>query len=184
MKGKQQQKDAVRAEPGTNAINLLKADHRRVTALFRKYETADGAEQKAAIAREVCNELIMHTALEEQIFYAACREAGVDDSLLDEAQVEHDSAKLLISALLQNQPDSDYYDARMTVLAEYIKHHVGEEEKGGSGIFAKARAAKLDMDALGQCIRQRKEKLMRHQGGWSGDPRGHSEASRRGWQNR
>jgi hypothetical protein len=104
--------------------------------------------------------------LEEEIFYAACREAGVEDSLLDEAQVEHDSAKLLISALLQAQPDGDYYDARMTVLAEYIKHHVGEEEKAGSGIFARARAAKLDMNALGQRLQQRREELMRQaQGG-------------------
>jgi hypothetical protein len=167
MKGKQpQQKDAAKAESGTNAINLLKADHRKVNALFAKYESADGAEEKASIAKQVCNELIVHTTLEEEIFYAACREAGVEDSMLDEAQVEHDSAKLLISALLQNQPDSDYYDARMTVLAEYIKHHVGEEEKAGSGIFARARAAKLDMNALGQRLQQRKEELLRQaQGG-------------------
>ncbi len=145
---------------GTNAIALLKADHRKVNALFRRFKTADSPDEKRQLAREVCTELIMHTRLEEEIFYQACREAGVEDEALDEAQVEHDGAKLLIAGLLHDEPASGFYDARMAVLTEYIKHHVGEEEKPGSGIFARARAAKLDMTALGQRLQERKEELM------------------------
>jgi hypothetical protein len=148
------------SDTSTNAIALLKADHRKVTALFGKFEGAGSSEEKARLAKEICTELIVHTQLEEEIFYAACREGGIEDDLLDEAQVEHDSAKLLIAGLLHNQPDSAFYDARMVVLAEYIKHHVGEEEKPDSGIFARARAAKLDMNALGQRLQKRKAELM------------------------
>jgi hypothetical protein len=143
-----------------NAIALLKADHRNVNSLFRKFKAESSAQEKAQIVRQICTELIVHTRLEEEIFYAACREADVEDGLLDEAQVEHDGAKVLIAELLQEQPDVPYYDAKVSVLAEYIKHHVGEEENAGSGIFAKARAAKLDMNALGQRLQSRKEELM------------------------
>ena len=147
-----------------NAVALLKADHRKVNGLFRQFRSADKAEDKKRLAKEICTELIVHTKLEEEIFYAACREAGVTDSALDEAQVEHDGAKLLIVSLLEHEPESPFYDAQMTVLSEYIKHHVGEEEKPGDGIFAKARAAKLDMNALGQRLQQRKEELMAQAG--------------------
>jgi len=143
-----------------NAIALLKADHRKVNALFRQVKGESSAEKKVQLVREICTELIVHTKLEEEIFYAACREADVEDELLDEAQVEHDGAKILIAELLQEQPDAQYYDAKVSVLSEYIKHHVGEEENPGSGIFAKARAAKLDMNALGQRLQSRKEELM------------------------
>lgn len=143
-----------------NAIALLKADHRKVNALFRQAKAENAAEKKAQLVREICTELIVHTKLEEEIFYAACREADVEDEMLDEAQVEHDGAKILIAELLQEQPDAPFYDAKVTVLSEYIKHHVGEEENPGSGIFAKARAAKLDMNALGQRLQSRKEELM------------------------
>lgn len=148
------------ASTDTNAVNMLKGDHRKVMALFRKFESSGSSEEKSGIVHEICNELIVHTKLEEEIFYAACREANVEDSLLDEAQVEHDGAKLLIADLLAKSPDSPYYDAQVAVLSEYIKHHVGEEEKPSDGIFAKARAAKLDMNALGQRLQQRKEELL------------------------
>jgi len=147
------------AKANTNAIALLKADHRNVMTLFRNFKDKSTAQEKAQLVRQICTELIVHTKLEEEIFYAACREADVEDSMLDEAQVEHDGAKILIAELLQEQPDAPYYDAKVSVLREYIKHHVGEEENAGSGIFAKARAAKLDMNALGQRLQSRKEEL-------------------------
>jgi hypothetical protein len=143
-----------------NAVALLKADHRKVNTLFRQAMAENSAEKKAQLVREICTELIVHTKLEEEIFYAACREANVEDEMLDEAQVEHDGAKILIAELLQEQPDAPFYDAKVSVLSEYIKHHVGEEENPGSGIFARARAAKLDMNALGQRLQSRKEELM------------------------
>jgi hypothetical protein len=166
MNAKQDSSRSVQAQSAqagqdkASAIALLKADHRKVNTLFRQFKGENAAEKKAQLVREICTELIVHTKLEEEIFYAACREAQVEDDLLDEAQVEHDGAKILIAELLQEQPDSQYYDAKVSVLGEYIKHHVGEEENPGSGIFAKARAAKLDMNALGQRLQSRKEELM------------------------
>lgn len=167
MKSQQKSASASASTPPSsarmNALALLKADHRKVNALFGKYKSAGSAEEKSSLARQVCTELIVHTRLEEEIFYPACREAGVEDAALDEAQVEHDSAKVLMAGLLHNQPDSPFYDARMAVLTEYIKHHVAEEEKPG-GIFARARAARLDMNALGLRLQERKEELMARAG--------------------
>ena len=163
MKAKQKTASAQEAstpDSNANAITLLKADHRKVLGLFRQFKSAGDSGEKSRLARQICTELIVHTKIEEEIFYPACRAAATDEHPLDEAQVEHDSAKVLIAGLLRNQPDSPFYDARMAVLSEYIRHHVGEEEKPGSGIFARARAAKLDMTALGQRLQERKEELM------------------------
>ncbi|MBV9549064.1 MAG: hemerythrin domain-containing protein [Alphaproteobacteria bacterium] len=140
-----------------DAISLLKADHRKVEELFEKYESA--RSRKADIARQICMELTIHTMLEEEIFYPACREAGVESDMMDEANVEHDGAKLLIAELENGAPDDEFYDAKVEVLSEEIKHHVKEEEKRG-GIFTGARQAELDLDALGEKLMARKEELM------------------------
>jgi len=140
-----------------DAIALLKADHRKVEDLFEKYESARG--KKADIAKQICLELTLHTMLEEEIFYPACRNAGVDSDMMDEANVEHDGAKSLIAELEAGSPDDDFYDAKVKVLSEEIKHHVKEEEKRG-GIFSGARAAEMDLAALGQKLAARKEELM------------------------
>ena len=136
------------------------ADHRKVEGLFRDFERADGDLQKTALARQICGELIIHTMLEEEIFYPACRDAGVEDDAMDEAQVEHDGAKVMITELMEGEPSDDYYDAKMTVLSEYIKHHVKEEEEPKKGIFAKARKAGVDMADTGEQIAKRKSELM------------------------
>src|ERR1700710_2846017 len=140
-----------------DAIALLKADHRKVEDLFEKYETA--RSKKADIARQICMELTIHTMIEEEIFNPACREAGVESDMMDEANVEHDGAKTLIAELENGSPDDEYYDAKVKVLSEEIKHHVKEEEKRG-GIFSGAREADLDLDALGEQLQARKEELM------------------------
>jgi hemerythrin superfamily protein len=140
-----------------DAITLLKADHRKVEGLFEKYESA--RSKKADIARQICMELIVHTMIEEEIFYPACREAGVESDMLDEANVEHDGAKILIAELENGSPEDDYYDAKVKVLSEEIKHHVKEEEKRG-GIFTESRKADLDLDALGEQLAARKKELM------------------------
>jgi len=140
-----------------DAIALLKADHRKVEELFEKYENARG--KKADIARKICMELTIHTMIEEEIFYPACREAGVDSDMMDEANVEHDGAKSLIAELEAGSPDDDFYDAKVKVLSEEIKHHVKEEEKRG-GIFSGAREAELDLAALGEQMAARKEELL------------------------
>ena len=139
-----------------DAIALLKADHRKVEDLFEKYETARG--KKADIARQICLELTIHTMIEEEIFYPACREAGVESDMMDEANVEHDGAKALIAELEKGKPEDEYYDAKVKVLSEEIKHHVKEEEQRG-GIFAQARGEGLDLEALGAQMAARKKEL-------------------------
>lgn len=142
-----------------DAIALLKADHRKVEALFEKFEKAKDAKTKKALATEICTELTVHATIEEEIFYPACKEA-VDDDLRTEAYVEHDGAKVLIAELAGSDPDNEFYDAKMKVLSEDIKHHVKEEEKPGEGFFAQARKGDLDMDELGQRLAARKKELL------------------------
>jgi hypothetical protein len=142
-----------------DAIALLKADHRKVEALFEKFENANGAKAKKALATEICTELSVHATIEEEIFYPACKEA-VDDDLRTEAYVEHDGAKVLIAELAGSEPDNEFYDAKMKVLSEDIKHHVKEEERPGDGFFAQARKGDVDMDALGEQLAARKKELL------------------------
>jgi hypothetical protein len=146
------------AQAGTGAIALLKADHRKVEELFSKFEKATSG--KGEIARQICAELIAHTALEEEIFYPACRRAASDEEPLDEAQVEHDSTKVLIADLLDSSDADRFRDAKVSVLAEQIKHHVGEEEAPGRGIFARAQSAGVDTPELATQLQERKQQLM------------------------
>lgn len=142
-----------------DAVALLKADHRKVEDLFEKYESAKGADRKAALVKEICTELCVHAMIEEEIFYPACK-GKVEEDLLDESYVEHDGAKVLISELISGKPDHEFYDAKVKVLSEEIEHHVEEEEKRGEGLFAQAREAGLDMAALGERMAARKEELL------------------------
>jgi hypothetical protein len=224
-----------------------------VEQLFDQYETAEEGA-KGGLIRQICTELAIHTLIEEEIFYPACRKAANDEEPLDEAQVEHDSAKMLIADLMANGGGDQYRDAKVKVLADQIKHHVGEEEAPATGIFAKARANGVNTDDLGERLKRRKQELQSRSGevrptrpvslrgqfrfstgqtkeepmarqysdydrdergrftsdddrddrgryrasgggqsryrddddgrGWHGDPQGHSEASRRGWEER
>ncbi len=142
-----------------DAIAMLKADHRKVEELFEKFDKARSAKVKKTLADQICMELSIHMMLEEEIFYPACA-AEVEEDLRLEAYVEHDGAKILISELEESNPDEDFYDAKLTVLSEQIKHHVKEEEKPGDGLFAQARKAKMDLEMLGQEMMARKEELM------------------------
>jgi len=142
-----------------DAIALLKADHRSVEALFEKFEAAKGDGAKKKIALQVCLELTVHAQIEEEIFYPAC-DGKVEESDLKEAYVEHDGAKVLIAEIESGGPDDDYYDAKVKVLSEEIEHHVKEEEARMEGIFAQARKAGLDMDALGEQLATRKAELI------------------------
>ena len=143
-----------------DATALLAKDHKDVKALFKRYEKlakaeADGGEREE-LAAQICEMLTVHTTLEEEIFYPAVREAEVDADLLDEAEVEHASAKDLISQIRSMSPDDDLYDAKVSVLGEYVNHHVEEEE---GQMFPKARRAKVDLEGLGEQIKARKEAL-------------------------
>ena len=142
-----------------DAIALLKEDHRKVEDLFEKFEKARDAERKQALALQICSELVIHTMVEEEIFYPACKDQIEDEDLLEESYVEHDGAKVLIAEILDSEPDAEFYAAKVTVLSEMIKHHVKEEEKRSEGLFAQAKEAGLDMAALGQRMMARKEEL-------------------------
>ncbi len=143
-----------------DAIALLKADHRKVEDLFEQFEKAHDKDRKEKLVRQICTELSIHTMIEEEIFYPACAGQVKDDDLLDESYVEHDGAKVLVSELTKSDPDNEFYDAKVTVLSEMIKHHVKEEEKRSEGLFAEAKEAGLDMAALGERLMQRKQELM------------------------
>jgi Hemerythrin HHE cation binding domain len=145
--------------PHLDAIALLKADHRKVEDLFDKFEAARGDGRKQAIAEQICMELTIHTKIEEDVFYPAC-EGAVEEDLLREAYVEHDGAKVLIAEIEAGGPDDKFYEAKVKVLSEEIEHHVEEEEKRVEGMFAQARKAGLDMDALGDQMAAEKEQLI------------------------
>lgn len=146
-----------KTKSATNAIDLLKADHRAVEELFEKYENTRGSATKAKLAQQICLELSIHATIEEEIFYPAVR-GLVEDDMMDEAYVEHDGAKMLIAELMEGDVGDDFYDAKVKVLAEEIKHHVKEEE-GRDGIFSQAKKAGVDMAALGEMLAARKAEL-------------------------
>ncbi len=142
-----------------DAIALLKADHRTVEELFAQYENAKSTAIKQRLAKEICQELIIHALIEEEIFYPAAKPV-VETDLIEEAHVEHDGAKMLIAELLAGSPDDDFYDAKVKVLSEEIKHHVKEEEQR-DGIFAQVKGAGIDLVSLGEALAQRKEDYKR-----------------------
>ena len=152
------------AEQGKqDATQLLTQDHRTVEELFEQFEKASGDGRKEKIARQICTELKVHAMLEEEIFYPALRGKIKDDDL-DEAYVEHDGAKLLINDIEAGGPDEQFYDAKVKVLQEQIEHHVKEEEKQKDNIFQQARAADVDLVALGEQMAARKAELMAQAG--------------------
>ena len=143
-----------------DAIALLTDDHKTVQKLFKEYEklTQNDAdeEEKGALAKQICMELAVHAQIEEEIFYPAVREAIEDGDLLDEAEVEHASAKELIAQIEAMAPGEELYDAKVTVLGEYIDHHVKEEEEE---LFPKCRKSAMDLEGLGAAMTARKAEL-------------------------
>jgi hemerythrin superfamily protein len=144
------------AQEFTDAIALLKADHRKVEDLFAKFEKARSGKQ--AIAETICNELKIHTLIEEEIFYPALK-GKIEEDTLAEAYVEHDGAKILINDIMAGGPDDEFYDAKVKVLSEEIEHHVKEEEMPSEGMFAQARKTDVDLVALRDQMAARKAEL-------------------------
>ena len=149
----------------TDAIDLLKADHRNVEKLFKEYEKLVENEgsynEKEALAATICAELTVHAQIEEEIFYPAARDILDEEDLVDEAVVEHASAKDLIAQLADMSPDDDLYDAKIKVLSELIEHHVEEEE---DEMFPKVKKARLDTASLGTQMAERKHELVEELG--------------------
>ena len=151
-----------KAPPKKNdAVDLLDADHIAVKKLFQQFNKLADAEapasERKALADKICMELTVHAQIEEEIFYPAAREAIDDDPLLDEATVEHASAKDLIAQIESMQADEPLFDAKVIVLGEYIDHHVSEEREE---MFEKARKSKMDLVGMKDQLAKRKEELM------------------------
>ena len=149
---------------GKDACDLLDTDHKKVMKMFKEYEELSSSRARSAsqkkmdLAREICMELTVHTQIEEEIFYPALRGAVKDTDMLDEATVEHQSAKELIAQLQEASEADDMFDAKVKVLGEYVNHHIKEER---SEMFPKARSArKLDLIATRDELQMRKEELM------------------------
>lgn len=147
-----------RSGAGRDAISLLKADHRQVEGWFAQFRKTKKPERKRELAEKVCGALKVHMRIEEEIFYPAFLAATEDTELHHEAEVEHAGARRLIGEIEAMGPDHEYYDAKVKVLSEMIKHHVKEEEKPG-GMFAKSRKAGLDLAHLGERLAERKKEL-------------------------
>ena len=149
----------------SDATLLLTRDHAEVKKLFKEYDKlaeaeADG-EERQQLAAQICLMLTVHATAEEEIFYPAAREAEVESDLLDEAEVEHASAKELIAQIESMSPDDELYDAKVKVLGEYVDHHVQEEE---GEMFPKCRKADMDLAELAQQLSERKAELMEELG--------------------
>ena len=150
------------AKRQNDACDLLDADHKAVKALFKEYASltesrSRSTAKKRQLADQICKELTVHATIEEEIFYPAVRKAIKDNALLNEATVEHASAKELIAQIKGMDPADEMFDAKVTVLGEYIDHHVKEER---TEMFTKARATKLDLASLAEQLKQRKSVLM------------------------
>lgn len=148
------------AASSNDAIALLKSDHRKVEDLFDKYEAAKSDSKKKSLAVQICLELTVHTTIEEDIFYPACKNV-IDDDLWHEAYVEHDGAKVMLAEIEAGDPGDEFYDAKVKVLSEMIKHHVKEEERRTEGMFAQALRGGLDTQALGAAMAKLKKDLQK-----------------------
>lgn len=149
------------SDASPDAIVLLTEDHKKVKKLFKDFDKMDendaDDQAKDGLVKQICQELTVHARVEEEIFYPALRAASDDEHMMDEADVEHAGIKDLVAQLEEMESSDDHYDARVTVLGEYVAHHVKEEE---GKMFSSAKNAKLDTKKLGAQIEQRKEELM------------------------
>ena len=141
-----------------DAIILLKEDHKEVSRLFERFEATKSPSMKQQLVAKICAALTVHAQIEEEIFYPAARDAlkTDDENLIDEAEVEHDTIKQFVAELEGAPTDADFYDARVKVLGEYVKHHVQDEE---TEMFPKLRKTKMDMGAIGEELATRKNEL-------------------------
>lgn len=148
---------ASAAPKAQEATAMLRADHKHVSALFEVYGAARSPAKKKDIVASICTELRVHAQAEEEIFYPAVKQALKDHELVPEASVEHATLKDLVSQVKGIKPDGEMFDAKIKVLAEYVKHHVKEEQ---DEMFPKARETSHDMVALGAKMAARKEELL------------------------
>lgn len=144
----------------SNAIELLKHDHREVESMFKQFDAEEDSRSKSEIAQHICLSLIVHGEIEEELFYPAAQRAldGEDRNLVSEAKVEHMSLKRLIGDISGSSPGDEMFEARMVVLKDYVQHHVHEEEHE---LMPQMKKADIDLDTLGSRLTERKQQLMR-----------------------
>ena len=142
-----------------DAIAMLKADHRQVAKWFAEFDKARAGNRREKLAAQICAALRVHTKIEEEIFYPAFIAATGDKPLHHEAVVEHAGAKKLIGEIESSDSRDDYFEAKVTVLSEMIKHHVKEEEQR-DGMFAQAKKGDIDLDAIGAALAARKQEVI------------------------
>jgi hypothetical protein len=151
---------AKKSAAETDVISLLTADHNKVRQLFQEFEDIkedqSQTDLKSELVEQICFELTVHALVEEEIVYPAIRAAIEEDDLMDEAEAEHASVKDLVNQLEQMEPDDEQFDATVMVLSEQVEHHVSEEE---GEVFQKVKKAKMDIDQLGQQVRERKDEI-------------------------
>jgi hemerythrin superfamily protein len=144
-----------------DAVSLLSSDHAEVKQMFEEYrqlvEGNASDDRRGELAGQICSALTVHAEIEEDIFYPALRESLEDELLLDQAEVEHASARDLIEQIESMDPDDELFDAKVLVLGEYVEHHVQEEE---NEIFPQAEKSGLDLDEIGAELAERKRELM------------------------
>ena len=153
-----QQKNEQVGMEEMSAIDLLEEDHRQVEDLFDEYEKVEDVSEKEQLALKICMALQVHTRIEEEIFYPAARETIEKPELIDEAIVEHASAKQLISEIEDMEPGEELYDAKVKVLQEQVLHHVEEEE---GELFPQVEASELNLEAVGKKMAERKAALLK-----------------------
>jgi hemerythrin superfamily protein len=143
----------------TGAIEILKEQHDKVKRAFKEFEKLgrEDTEAQQQLVQTTCEDLKLHTTLEEELFYPAAREAIDDEDILNEAQVEHETAKMLIEQLENMGADDPNFHATFTVLGEYVMHHVKEEE---GEMFPQVKKSDLDLEELGSRMRQRMQELV------------------------
>jgi hemerythrin-like domain-containing protein len=149
-----------------DALSLLRADHQAAQEMFQDYAALCADEEQDSTAKQdladrICAELSVHAQIEEEIFYPALRQFLEEEVLLDEAEVEHASTRELIAQLQEMEVGDDLFDAKVTVLGEYINHHIDEEQ---GELFIEAKSAKVDLQDLGQQLRARRRELRADRG--------------------
>lgn len=144
--------------PENHAIAILMKDHDKVKELFDRFEKSESAAEKQKIISEAVTELQIHAVVEEEIFYPAVRK-HLEKDLMNEADEEHHVARVLVAELENGGRSNDHRDAKFTVLAESVRHHIREEE---SEMLPKAKGLEIDFEALGAEILSRKKELKRY----------------------
>ena len=149
--------DSPAPEPPGGILAQLRADHAHVRALFHAFAMLDREEEaeRERVVDDLCDALAMHALLEDELFYPVLR-AAVDDNLLEDAALEHDSMRELVEQLESLFPDDEYFDVSVAVLADEVERHVAFEE---NLLFPALARSGADQLALGQRLRERRAEL-------------------------